>query len=216
MESLESKKTRVKKIVAELKKTHPDAKQALNFSNPLELLMALILAAQARDDLVNAVTAEAFKKYRSAAEWASERPDKLHAQLGRINFYRRKSAAIQQACRALVERFGGEVPDTLDDLLTLPGVGRKTANIVLGSAFGKPAIGVDTHVARLSQRLGLSENSDPDKIEADLVQVVPKRSSVKFCHLLQFHGRRVCLAKKPDCAACPINHLCPFPTQGEA
>jgi endonuclease-3 len=215
MERLEQKKTRVKKIIATLKKTHPDAKQALEFSNPLELLIALILAAQARDELVNSTAAKAFKKYRTAAAWAKEKPDKLQDQLRKINFYRRKAAAIQSACRELVERFDGQVPDNLDDLLTLPGIGRKTANIVLGNAFGKQTIGVDTHVARLSQRLGLTDNKDPDKIEADLMAIVPGPSRVKFCHLLQFHGRRVCPAKKPDCSSCPISQHCPFPDKSE-
>ena len=211
MESHETKRQRVKKILATLKRTHPDARLALGFSNGLELLIALILAAQARDELVNSVTARVFPKYRTAADWARENAEKLQAELRQINFYRRKTAAIQDACRLLVEKFGGDVPDRLEDLLILPGVGRKTANIVLGNAFGKPAIGVDTHVARLSQRLELSDQSDPDDIEADLVQVVPRRSCVSFCHLLQFHGRRVCLAKKPDCPGCSIRHLCPYP-----
>jgi endonuclease-3 len=201
----------VKKIIAALKKTHPDAKLALDFSNPLELLVALILAAQARDDLVNAVTAEAFKRYRTAANWADEKSERLHEQLRRINFYRNKTRSIQNACRVLVEKFGGRVPDTLDELLTLPGVGRKTANILLGNAFGQPAIGVDTHVMRLSQRLGLTTEAKPDDIEADLTQIVPPAESVNFCHLLQFHGRRVCIAKKPDCPHCSIRKLCPFP-----
>jgi endonuclease-3 len=211
MESLDQKRARVRKIISRLKKAHPDAKLALEYSSPLELLVALILAAQARDNLVNSVTAEAFKRYRTAADWAKEKPSQLHAQLRQINFYRRKTAAIQNACRALEDRFDGDVPSNLDDLLTLPGIGRKTANILLGNAYGRQAIGVDTHVARLSQRLGLTAEGDPDKIEADLVQVVPKRSSVKFCHLLQFHGRRVCLAKKPDCPNCSVVKLCPYP-----
>lgn len=214
-ESPEQKKTRVKEIITALKKTHPDAKLALEFSNPLELLIALILAAQARDDLVNSVTAPAFEKYRTAAAWAKEKSEKMQDRLRRINFYRRKTTAIQNACRELVDRFDGEVPDSLDDLVTLPGVGRKTANIVLGNAFDKQAIGVDTHVARLSQRLGFTEKKNPDKIEADLIGIVPTRSRVKFCHLLQFHGRRFCAAKKPDCQNCTINSLCPFPDKSE-
>lgn len=209
MESLAKKKSRVKKIITTLSKTHPDAKLALDSSNPLELLVALILAAQARDDLVNSVTAQVFPKYPAAADWANSELATLQAELQRINFYRKKSEAIQKACRALVERFGGTVPDNVDDLLTLPGVGRKTANIILGNAFSRDAIGVDTHVARLSQRLGLTEETDPDKIEADLVALVPADRSVKFCHLLQFHGRRVCQAKKPNCAECAIQKLCP-------
>ena len=209
MESTGDKSARVKKIIAALAKTHPDAKLALDFSNPLELLIALILAAQARDDLVNSVTSAVFPKYRTAAEWAGAKLADLQSELQRINFYRKKSEAIQKACRALVERFGGTVPDNVEDLLTLPGVGRKTANIILGNAFGRHAIGVDTHVARLSQRLGLTRQNDPDKIEADLAEIVPAKNSVKFCHLLQFHGRRVCPAKKPDCAECAIQKLCP-------
>jgi endonuclease III len=216
MESLEQKRARVKKIIAALKKTHPDARLALNFSNPLELLVALILAAQARDELVNSVTAELFKKYRTAADWAKEKPEKLHAQLRRINFHRKKTRSIQNACRVLVEKFGGKVPDNFEDLITLPGVGRKTANIILGNAFGKPAIGVDTHVARLASRLGLSRHDDPDEIEADLVEIVPRKDWARFCHLLQFHGRRVCLARKPDCPHCSINRLCPYPNKSEA
>lgn len=209
MEAKIETKSRVKKIITALSKTHPDAKQALEFTNPLELLVALILAAQARDALVNSVTAQVFPKYRTAADWAAAAQDTLQAELQRINFYRKKGEAIQKACRALVERFGGDVPDNLDDLLTLPGVGRKTANIILGNAFGQQTIGVDTHVARLSQRLGLTERTDPDKIEADLVEIVPASSAVKFCHLLQFHGRSVCGAKKPHCAECTIQTLCP-------
>jgi endonuclease-3 len=215
MESVEQKKTRVKRIIATLKKAHPDARLALEFSNPLELIVALILAAQARDELVNSVTAEVFKKYRTAADWVNEKPEKLQEQLRKINFYRRKTTAIQGTCRVLVERFGGQVPDNLDDLITLPGIGRKTANIVLGNALGKQTIGVDTHVARLAQRLGFSEKKDPDKIEADLTSIVPSRSRVKFCHLLQFHGRRICAAKKPDCPNCPIEKLCPYPDKSE-
>ena len=209
MESAAQKRSRVKKVITALHKTHPDAKLALDFSNPLELLIALILAAQARDDLVNSVTAEVFPKYRTAADWVNVELEKLQTELQRINFYRKKSQAIQKACHVLLERFGGTVPDNLDDLLSLPGVGRKTANIILGNAFGRQAIGVDTHVARLSQRLGLTDQTDPDKIEADLVEVVPPKKSVKFCHLLQFHGRRVCVAKKPNCAECTVQKLCP-------
>ena len=209
MESTAEKKTRVKKIITALSKSHPDAKLALDFSDPLELLIALILAAQARDDLVNSVTVQVFPKYRTAAAWVGAKLETLQAELQRINFYRKKSEAIQKACRVLVERFDGCVPDRLDDLLTLPGVGRKTANLILGNAFGQPAIGVDTHVARLAQRLGLTDETDPDKIEVALTPLVPKDQAVKFCHLLQFHGRRVCQAKKPACAECPIAKLCP-------
>ncbi len=211
MESAKQTQDRVKKIITKLKKTHPDAKLELNFSNALELLIALILAAQARDDVVNSVTDKLFKKYKSAADWAKEKPEKLHEQLKQINFYRNKTKSIQNACGAIVEEHDGQVPDNLDDLVKLPGVGRKTANIILGNAFGQQAIGVDTHVARLAQRLGLTKQSKPDKIEPDLMEVVPARSRVKFCHLLQYHGRRVCMAKKPDCPNCSIEKLCPYP-----
>lgn len=209
METLEAKQARLKKILTALRKKHPDARLALEFSNPLELLIALILAAQARDDLVNSVTAEVFPKYRTAADWAGEKTETLHEQLRRINFYRNKTRSIQGACQVLVEKFGGKVPDRLEDLLQLPGVGRKTANIILGNAFQQDAIGVDTHVARLSQRLSLTRHDDPDKIEADLVRLVPARESVVFCHVLQFHGRRLCVAKKPACGECPVARLCP-------
>ncbi len=152
MESTEAKRRRVAEILRILRRLYPEAKLALSFSNPLELLVALILAAQARDELVNTVAAPLFRKYRTAAEWAAVPEERLQEELRKINFYRNKTRAIQRACRALVERFGGEVPDRLMDLLTLPGVGRKTANIVLGNAFGQPAIGVDTHVGRVSGR----------------------------------------------------------------
>ena len=209
METQEAKKSRLKKILEALRKKHPDAKLALDFSNPLELLIALILAAQARDDLVNLVTAGVFAKYQTAAAWAGESEAILHEQLRRINFYRNKTRSIQKACQMLVSDFGGQVPDTLENLLKLPGVGRKTANIILGNAFHQPAIGVDTHVARLAQRLGFTAQDDPDKIEADLTEIVPKKEAVAFCHLLQFHGRRICIARKPACGECPVARLCP-------
>jgi endonuclease-3 len=212
-EPADQKVQRVKRIIAQLRKTHPDARLDLDYTNPLELLVALILAAQARDDRVNEVTAKVFQKYRTAADWAREKPETLHDLLRPINFYRNKTRSIQKACQALDEKFEGRVTDNLQDLLTLPGVGRKTANIILGNAFDQPAIGVDTHVARLSQRLGLTQQTDPDKIEEDLTPVVPKKDRVKFCHLLQYHGRRVCLAKKPDCPNCSIYTLCPYPNK---
>ena len=204
-------KTRLKKILFRLEKVHPDAKLALDFKNPLELLIALILAAQARDDLVNQVTAELFKNFRSAADYAKAPPADLERTIGKINFYRNKARSIHNCCRELVARFGGKVPDNLDDLVSLSGVGRKTANIVLGNAFGRQTIGVDTHVMRLSQRLGFTKQIDPDKIEADLMTIVPEKQRVRFCHLMQYHGRRVCLAKKPNCRECTIEKLCPFP-----
>jgi endonuclease III len=164
----------------------------------------LILAAQARDDLVNEITVELFKKYRSAADYARASQAEMEKEVGRINFFRNKSRAIRNCCQAIVDRFGGRVPDNLDDLLSLPGVGRKTANILLGNAFGRPAIGVDTHVMRLSQRLGFTRSNEPDTIEFDLTPLVPEEQRVRFCHLLQYHGRRICVAKKPRCPECVI------------
>jgi endonuclease-3 len=207
---------RVQKIIARLEKAHPDAKLDLDFANPLELLVALILAAQARDELVNQVTDQLFRRYKTAADYAEAPRAELESMIRRINFYRNKAKSIQNCGRVLAERFGGKVPAELDGLLALPGVGRKTANIILGNAFGRHAIGVDTHVMRLSQRLGLTKNTDPDKIEADLMPLVPETKRVCFCHLLQYHGRRVCLAKRPDCPGCAIRSLCPFPDKTPA
>src|SRR6267378_6914009 len=185
MESLQQKRKRIRKIIKALKRAYPKVRLALNFSSPLELLIALILAARTHDELVNALTCKLFRKYRTAADWANERPEVLHKLLRSINFYRNKTRAIQAACRVLVEKYGGQVPDRLEDLLTLPGVGRKTANILLGNAFGQPTIGVDTHVARLSQRLGLTDHDDPEQIEADLLKIVGPKDRVGFCHLFQ-------------------------------
>lgn len=209
------KKARVKQIINRLDKAHPDAKLDLDFANPLELLIALILAAQARDDLVNRVTNDLFNKYRTAEDYARENLSKLESQINKINFYRNKARSIHNCCSEIVNRFNGKVPDRLDDLLSLPGVGRKTANIVLGNAFGQQTIGVDTHVMRLSQRLGFTKNTNPDKIEFDLTPVVPEKQRVRFCHLLQYHGRRVCFAKSPQCPSCAIRPLCPYPNKTE-
>jgi endonuclease-3 len=206
-----AKKPNINKIILHLEKVHPDAKLDLDFTNPLELLIALILAAQARDDLVNQVTPELFRRHPAAADYADTPLPKLEEQIRKINFYRNKARSIQNCCRQIVERFGGEVPNRLEDLLTLPGVGRKTANILLGNAFGQDTIGVDTHVMRLAQRLGLTRNDNPDKIEGDLMLLAPQKQRVRFCHLLQYHGRRVCFAKKPRCPECTIRALCPYP-----
>jgi endonuclease-3 len=205
---------RVKKILTRLRRAHPDAKLALNFSSPFELLIALILAAQCTDEKVNEITGSLlFKKYRAPEDYVRMPAQELEADIRPTGFYRNKTKAIQRCCQELIGRFGGRVPGRLDDLISLPGVGRKTANIVLGNAFGTPAIGVDTHVMRLSQRLGLTQHDDPDKIEADLTAIVPKKDHVHFCHLLQFHGRRVCVARQPKCFACVVNDLCPYPSK---
>jgi endonuclease-3 len=210
------KKARIKRIIERLEKAHPDAKLDLDFTNSLELLIALILAAQARDDLVNRMTVDLFKKYRTAADYARETLPKLESQINKINFYRNKAKSIHNCCSEIVERFNGKVPARLDDLLSLPGVGRKTANIVLGNSFGQQTIGVDTHVMRLAQRLGFTKNTNPDKIEFDLTPLVPEKQRVRFCHLLQYHGRRVCFAKSPRCPSCTIRSLCPYPHKTES
>jgi endonuclease-3 len=206
-------KARMRRIIDRLEKTHPDAKLDLDFTNPLELLIALILAAQARDNLVNVITRELFKTHCTAADYAGTPLPQLESRIKPINFYRTKAKAIQRCCSELAARFNGKVPDNLDDLLSLPGIGRKSGNIVLGNAFGRQTIGVDTHVMRLSQRLGFTNNTNPDKIELDLLPLVPEKQRVRFCHLLQYHGRRVCVAKKPRCPECAINPLCPYPAK---
>jgi endonuclease-3 len=206
---------RLKQIIARLEKVHPDAKLDLDYNNPLELLVALILAAQARDDLVNQITQDLFQKYRTAEHYAQAPKPELEKAVGRINFYRNKSRSIQNCCKQIVQRFRGKIPSNLNDLLTLPGVGRKTANILLGNAFGQQTIGVDTHVMRVSQRLALTKNTDPDKIELDLTCIVPEKQRVRFCHLLQYHGRRICVANKPRCPVCTIRSLCPYKDKTE-
>lgn len=201
---------RVKKILPILKKTYPDARTALNFTNPLELLIATILSAQCTDVRVNMITPELFRKYRSAADWAKADLKQIEQDIRTCGFYHNKAVNIQGATRKIVEDFGGEVPHTMEELTTLPGVGRKTANVVLGNAFGIPAIACDTHVLRVSRRLQLSEHADdPVKLEFDLADIVPKKDWTLFSHLLIFHGRRVCVARKPNCPACPIAAYCP-------
>ena len=201
----------VGEVVERLARLHPDAKLALDFNSPLELLVALILAAQCTDAKVNEVTPPLFREFPDAAALAAVEQETLEGRIRATGFYRQKARAVRACCQALLDRFGGQVPRELDELLSLPGVGRKTANILRGNAFGLPGIGVDTHVGRLSQRLGLTTETDPDKIESDLVAVVPTADQIRFCHLLQFHGRRVCFARKPDCPACALDDICPFP-----
>ena len=200
---------RVKKIWPILKKTYPDAKTALNYKNPLELLIATILSAQCTDVRVNIVTKNLFKKYKSAADWAEADIKDIESDIKSTGFFRNKAISIKSTCTEITEQFGGEVPCTMEKLLKLRGVGRKTANVVLGNAFGKPAIACDTHVIRLSRRLGLSENSDAVKLEFDLAEIVPRRSWTLFSHLLIFHGRTICRARKPNCGNCPISKHCP-------
>ena len=199
----------VKKILPVLKKMYPDAKTALNFANPLQLLIATILSAQCTDVRVNMVTKELFRKYKSAKDWAKADIKEIESDIKSTGFYHNKAVSIKGACTTIIERFEGKVPDTMEGLLELAGVGRKTANVVLGNAFGRPAIACDTHVIRLSRRLGLSENSDPVKLEFDLAEIVPKSSWIIFSHLLIMHGRNICKARRPDCGNCPIANYCP-------
>ncbi|UCE49894.1 MAG: endonuclease III, partial [Phycisphaerales bacterium] len=195
---------RVKKIWPILKRTYPNAKIALRFVNPLELLISTILSAQCTDVRVNMVTKDLFKKYTKASDWAEADLKEIEEGIRTTGFFRNKAVNIKGACTRIVEHYDGEVPDTMEELLTLPGVGRKTANCVLGDAFGIPGITCDTHVIRLSRRLGLSENSDPVKLEFDLAEIVPRARWTQFSHLLIHHGRNICKARKPDCGNCPI------------
>lgn len=193
-----------------LEKEHPDAKIALRFANPLELLVATILSAQCTDKKVNEVTSTLFRKYQTAEDYARANVRTLGREIRSTGFYHNKARNIKKAAQVLVKQFDGKVPKTMDELLTLPGVARKTANIVLSNAFGViEGIAVDTHVRRLSQRLGLSKNKNPDKIERDLMELLPKPQWSKFADLLIFHGRRVCTAKKTLCEKCVVNRLCP-------
>ena len=200
---------RVKKIWPILKKTYPGAKIALEFRDPLQLLISTILSAQCTDVRVNMVTKDLFKKYKSPADWADADLKQIEEGIRSTGFFRNKAVNIKGACTRIVEHYGGKVPGTMEELLTLPGVGRKTANCVLGDAFGVPGITCDTHVIRLSRRLGLSENSDPVKLEFDLAEIVPKRNWTAFSHLVITHGRNICMARKPNCPECPIAKHCP-------
>jgi endonuclease-3 len=210
-ETAEAKRARARRIVRGLERAYPDATIALRFETPLQLLAATILAAQCTDERVNQVTPALFRKYRTAADLARADPATLEDEIRSTGFFRAKSRALVGMARALVERHGGEVPRTLEALTALPGVGRKTANVVLGNAFGIPGIAVDTHVFRVSQRLGLARADDPVRIEAQLAEVIPRPGWTRFCHLLQAHGRQVCVARGPACPTCPVRALCPWP-----
>ena len=202
-------KQRVRKIWPILKKTYPQAKIALDFSNPLELLVATILSAQCTDVRVNIVTKSLFKKYKKLKDWIAADVAEVEKDIKSTGFYRNKAKNIKAACQMIFEDFGGKVPSTMDDLTKLAGVGRKTANVLLGNVFDTPGITCDTHVIRLSRRLGLSSNSDPVKLEFDLGDIVNKKDWTMFSHLIIFHGRNICKARKPDCENCPIAKFCP-------
>jgi endonuclease-3 len=207
---------RAPEIIRLLTEEYPDAKVALRFSTPLECLISVILSAQSTDKKVNEVTEPLFKKYRTCEDWLRVPEEQLRQELKPTGFFNQKTRAVREACRMILEEFDGKVPDSIADLIKLPGVARKTANIVLGNSYPEkmrtdPDVGiaVDTHVRRLSQRLGFTEHTDPDKIERDLMRIVPKDDWFRFSYLLIEHGRAICQARTPKCEICPVNHLCP-------
>src|SRR5918999_6361782 len=201
---------RAPEIVRRLTEAYPDAKVALRFSNALECLVATILSAQSTDEWVNRVTETLFFKYRTAEDYLRVPEDELKQDIHATGFFNQKATAIREACRRIVEEYGGEVPGTMEDLITLRGVARKTANIVLGNSFGVvEGIAVDTHVKRVSTRLGFTTQKDPDKIEQDLMQLIPRERWFDFTYVLIDHGRAICTAKNPKCPVCPVEDLCP-------
>ncbi len=203
-------KARVRKIIRLLKNAYPDAKCSLNHSNAFELLIATILSAQCTDARVNIVTQDLFRKYRKPEDYLKVSPSELQQDIRTTGFFRNKTTSIQGTAKLLTEQYGGKVPKTMDELLDLPGVARKTANVVLGNAFGIAAgVVVDTHVTRLSRRLGMTEQKQAEKIEIDLIAIVPRKDWVIFPHLLIFHGRQICKARNPFCAECLLEKLCP-------
>jgi endonuclease-3 len=209
-ETAEQKKRRVRLILRRLAKAYPDARCALNHSSPLELLVATILSAQCTDVRVNQVTPALFAKYLTAADYARAKPGELERDIRQTGFFNAKARSLRRAGAAIAAEHGGRVPETMEELLRLPGVGRKTANVVLGNAFGKAeGFVVDTHIGRLARRMGLTRQSDPVKIERDLNDLVPQAERTLAAHRLIFHGRQICQARKPRCEACPVLPLCP-------
>jgi endonuclease-3 len=203
-------KQRTRKIISRLNKAYPDAHCSLHHSSAFELLLATILSAQCTDERVNMVTADLFRKYKSPEDYLRVPPSELEQDIRSTGFYRNKAKAIQGACKMIMEKFGGRVPETFSQLLELPGVARKTANVVMGNAFGSASgVVVDTHVSRLSQLLGLTRHSQPEKIERDLMELVPQKDWIDFPHLMIYHGRAVCIARRPKCAECVLEALCP-------
>ena len=209
-ESSEELKARTREIIRRLKRTYPGAKCSLNHSNPFELLIATILSAQCTDERVNIVTADLFRKYKGPEDYLKVSPRELEKDIQSTGFFRNKTKSIQGTSKVLLEEYGGEVPHTMDELLELPGVARKTANVVLGNAFGvKAGVVVDTHVTRLSHRLDSTQEKTAEKIERDLIEIVPKKGWVIFPHLMIYHGRKICKARNPLCDECPIEKQCP-------
>lgn len=213
----DAERRRALEVLDRLERAYPDARCALDFHTPLQLLIATILSAQAQDKHINTITPGLFAKYATVRDWAEAPIEQLEEDLRPTGFFRNKAKAVKATCQALVERHGGRVPEDLEALIALPGVGRKTANVVLGNAFGHPdRVATDTHVLRLAGRLGFSEQTDAARVEADLVALWPAARRTHACHLLQFHGRQACLARRPRCAGCPVTDLCPAAFAWEA
>jgi len=208
-ESLASRRQRAAEIIGVLETSYPDSGIALHYETPFQLLIATILAAQCTDARVNMVTPQLFATYPTPQAFLDAPVEELEQAIFSTGFYRNKAKSIRNACATLVEKFGGEVPRTMEELLTLPGVGRKTANVLLGHCFDTPGVVVDTHVKRISNLLALADADDPEKIELQLMEVLPREKWVKFSHLLADHGRAVCIARRPKCGECPIAPLCP-------
>jgi endonuclease-3 len=209
-ETIDELKQRVRDVIRRLKRAYPDAKTSLNHTNAFELLVATILSAQSTDDRVNIVTADLFRKYRKPDDYLKVPARELEQDIHSTGFFRMKTKSLQGTAKLLLEKFGGEVPHTMDELLELPGVARKTANVVLGNAFGiKAGVVVDTHVTRLSHRLGFTQQKTAEKIEQDLIEIVPKKDWVLFPHLMIYHGRRICKARSPLCEECAVEKQCP-------
>ena len=210
MGGIHTSSDKVKSILKIVDELYPDAKCSLDFHTPLQLLVATILSAQCTDERVNKVAPALFDKYGSASAYAEAPLEELEEDIRSTGFYHNKALAIKGSCKILANQFGGEVPSDLETLVALPGIGRKTANVVLGNAFGIPGIAVDTHVARVSARLGLTREKDRDKIERDLMALIPKEKWIKISHQLIQHGRRICIARKPKCSICPLRSHCDY------
>ena len=203
------KQTRALMIIKKLKKEFPHAKCALNYKNPLELVVATILSAQCTDERVNKVTLNLFKKYKTVQDYAESSLRELEKDIHSTGFFRNKAKSIPECCKGMIEKHKGKVPRTMEELVKLPGIGRKTANVILGNVFDIPGIVVDTHVRRLSNRMGLTTLQDPVKIEFDLQKIIPQKEWTNFSHLLIWHGRKTCIARKPKCDVCCISDICP-------
>lgn len=212
---LAAKRERSRKIFQILRKTYPDAKCSLDHIDPLSLMVATILSAQCTDERVNKVTPALFARYKTAKDFATAKPEELQKYIQSCGFYQMKAKNIMGAAKRIVEEFGGKVPDRLEDLVSLPGVGRKTANVILGTVYNTPGVVVDTHCGRLARRMGFTKHEDPTKVESDLMKIWPQKDWSLNSHLLVYHGRAVCFARGPKCSECPVRDWCPFPATRE-